>query len=115
MCRRIVLGGLLALGVLVALSSAISAALMAPERGAVQREVHALIYGGDLVDLCGEEARHDHRCPLCHGLPDAPEIRLAVRTFLLEPHDAWGQSDDLHRAAQARNICHSTRAPPISV
>ncbi|MCA0963264.1 DUF2946 family protein [Salipiger bermudensis] len=111
----------LSLGVLLALSSVFSAMLMSPERASAGYEAYALVYGDDPADLCGDHsehdghAGHDHHCPLCHGLPDAPESARPERHTLLEPHEAWQRRDDLHRNAQARNLRHSTRAPPVSV
>jgi len=108
----------LALGVLLALSSVVSAMLMSPDRASAGFEAYALVYGATPADLCGEHgghAGHDHHCPLCHGLPDAPDSARAERHSLLEPHEAWQRRDDLHRAAQARNPRHSPRAPPVSV
>lgn len=115
MRERSALAVLLSLGVLLALSSVVSAALMAPDRGSARLERHVLTYGSDPADLCGEHAGHEHHCPLCHGLPEAPESVRTQREVLLEPHDGWLLRDDLHRAAQARNLCHSPRAPPVSV
>ena len=115
MCERASLVVGLSLGVLLALSSMISAMLMAPDRAAAGYEAYALTYGAAPADLCGEHAGHDHHCPLCHGLPDAPESARAERQTRLEPHEAWQRRDDLHRAAQARNLRHSPRAPPVSV
>ncbi|MBY6115547.1 hypothetical protein KUW09_17200 [Mameliella alba] len=106
---------ILALGVLMAWSSAFSAARMAPDRATVQLESYALIFGSSVGDLCGQEAAHDHRCPLCHGLPEAPASTYDGKSSLLVPHEAWQRRDDLHRAAQARNPCHSPRAPPVRV
>lgn len=118
MRKRAALAVVLSLGVLLALSSVVSAMLMSPDRAAAGYEAYALTFGADPADLCGDHAGHaghDHHCPLCHGLPDAPESARAERQTLLEPHEAWQRRDDLHRAAQARNLCHSPRAPPVSV
>ncbi|WP_305972346.1 hypothetical protein [Mameliella sp. MMSF_3537] len=113
MRNRAALVAILALGVLMALSSVISAARMAPDRTTVQFETHALLFGSSAADLCGTETGHDHHCPLCHGLPEAPVSAHCGQLFLLDPHDAWYRRDDLYRAAQARNLCHSPRAPPV--
>lgn len=115
MRNRAALAVILSLGVLLALSSVVSAARMAPDRTGVELQTYALMYGGSLDEFCGHEAGHDHHCPLCHGLPDAPESAHGGRDFLLEPHVAWRRRDDLQRAAQARNLCHSPRAPPLAV
>ncbi|GGG85381.1 hypothetical protein GCM10011415_39530 [Salipiger pallidus] len=86
--------------------------MMAPDRGSAEREAFTLSYGHGVHDLCTGEASHDHRCPFCHGLPEAPALRPGHSVFLYVPHDDWRQGRSLHRAAQARNINHSTRAPP---
>ncbi|WP_343504367.1 hypothetical protein [Alloyangia pacifica] len=106
---------ILSLGVLLALSSVVSAARMAPDRETVKIEAYALLYGSSIDELCGDEAGHDHHCPLCHGLPEAPSSAHDDRHVPVEPHDAWHRCNDLHRAAQARNLCHSPRAPPVCV
>ncbi len=113
MAHRTAFALILSLGVLLALSGVISAARMAPDPAAIGIKAHALVYGSMAEDLCGGTAGHDHHCPLCHALPDAPASTHAGRHFLLQPHDAWHRRDDLQRAAQARNLCHSPRAPPV--
>ncbi|MCA0941858.1 hypothetical protein LCM28_18435 [Salipiger pacificus] len=115
MRHRAVLAVILCLGVLLALSSVVSAARMAPDRTTAELQAYALAFGGSIDELCGKAAGADHHCPLCHGLPEAPTSARSGRALLFEPHDGWQRHNDLHRAAQARNLCHSTRAPPVSI
>ncbi|MCA2010815.1 hypothetical protein LCM17_04915 [Cereibacter sphaeroides] len=88
---------------------------MAPDRASHSRLVYALIFGSSPLDSChdhGEHAEHEHRCPLCHGLPGTPEAMAPDLAIAFRPHDLWRQGEALRRAAQARNINHSSRAPP---
>ncbi|WP_156116964.1 hypothetical protein [Paracoccus halophilus] len=113
--KQVTLALVMSLGVIMALSSAISAALMAPDRATVELQAYAMVYGSVLGDLCGKGGDAEYRCPLCHSLPKAPISIHEGRFLLLEPHEAWRCYDDLHRAAQARNLRHSPRAPPVPV
>ena len=101
------------LAMLVALSSVTSAVAMAPDRDAVAYETLEALLGAVDSDLCGDKRVHDHHCPFCHGLPEAPMIGRAGRTFMLTPHGGWRQQCDLYRAAQSRDLNHSPRAPPV--
>lgn len=102
------------LTVLVAASSVTSAGMMAPASGDVALETFELAHGLSHDDLCGGDAAHDHHCPLCYGLPEAPAVGYVGIAILLEPYEGWRQGDDLYRAAQTRNINHSPRAPPVA-
>lgn len=101
------------LTVLVTVTGIASAGMMAPARGDVALQTFELAHGLSQGDLCGSEAGRDHHCPLCHGLPDVPSVGHAAIAYLLVPHEGWRQGDDLYRAAEARNINHSPRAPPV--
>ena len=115
MRNRLTPGITLSLGVLLALSSVISTARMAPSRATVQLEAYTMVYGALIDGFCGGEPGQDHHCPLCHGLPDVPCCAQEERLVILEPHDAWRRGEDLLRAARARNLRHSPRAPPAVV
>lgn len=90
-------------------------AQMAPDRDRIALEQLERDMGVTVADLCGDTEGPQMRCPLCHGLPDAPECAPSGVTTLLTPHDAWRQSEDLYRAAQRRNLSHAPRAPPVPV
>ncbi|SDJ01928.1 hypothetical protein [Salipiger marinus] len=92
-----------------------SARAMAPDRDTVALQMLDQIYGLAAGDLCGEEAGHALTCPLCHALPEAPVFGATGREAALVPHDGWRRLADLHRAAQARSLCHSPRAPPLAI
>lgn len=105
----------LMIGLCLAVTSVMSAALMAPDRMSQSRMVYAMIVGAELTDFCGDHGdhtTHDHPCPFCHGLPEAPVACAPDMTMAFRPSDLWRQSEGLRRAAQARNINHSSRAPP---
>ncbi|MCA0922957.1 hypothetical protein [Pseudooceanicola nanhaiensis] len=105
----------LVLGFCLAVSSVGSATLMAPDRTSMARAVHAMAFGPAEADFCGHPAGHDgheHNCPFCHALPDPPQFIAPDLRIAFMPHELWRQVEALRRAAQARNINHSTRAPP---
>lgn len=101
----------LLLGFGLAVTSVVSATHMAPNRTGNAQAVYAMVFGLEAEDFCGSDAGHGghaHNCPFCHALPNAPQdLCLAFR-----PHEQWRQIEPLRRAASARNINHSTRAPP---
>ncbi|MCA0994873.1 hypothetical protein [Alloyangia pacifica] len=100
---------------LLALTSATSAAMMAPDRGSAALEALELTVGMLHGDGCGSGGAHEHHCPFCHGLPNAPVLSRHDCSQLLVPHESWRQGADLLREAQARNINHSPRAPPVAL
>ena len=63
--------------------------------------------------ICGTDPAKAAPCPLCHGLPQCACVRFAPISARMVPHDGWAQMQALRRAAQARNINHSPRAPPV--
>ncbi|WP_145962778.1 hypothetical protein [Mangrovicoccus ximenensis] len=106
------------LGVLLAAAlaatSVTSARMMAPDRAGLA--IGAMMHGHAIQhgDLCGGDAAPEHHCPFCHGLPETPVTGHAGIEFLLVPHDGWRRGRDLWRAAQARDLNHSPRAPPAA-
>lgn len=105
----------LLLGFCLAVSSVSSAALMAPDRASIAMAVHTMTFGSAASDFCDDHAGHGghaHNCPFCHALPDPPQIIAPDLYIAFVPHEVWRQAKALRRAAQARNINHSTRAPP---
>lgn len=112
---------LILIAVLVlAVGSAVSAAMMAPDRGDLA-EAQLAMMGMTSEDLCGDHAGHgehgghDHRCPFCHLVSDPAMPAPADIASRLIPVTAWQLAGDLHRAAQARDHARSPRAPPLSV
>ncbi|WP_422073597.1 hypothetical protein [Tranquillimonas rosea] len=60
---------------LLAVLSTVSAHQMAPDRETVERQALLQVMGATLDEICGlTEDGHEHRCPFCHKLPDAPRI-----------------------------------------
>lgn len=105
----------LALGLCLAVTSVVSATLMAPDRASNARAVHSMIFGVSSADFCGDHAGHlghEHKCPFCHATPHPPQFTAPDLCLSFRPHDLWRMGKALRRAAQARNINHSTRAPP---
>ncbi len=105
----------LMLGLCLAVTSVVSASLMAPDSSSNAREVYAMVYGVTLNDACGDHSGHKHTCPFCHATPHPPHVSVPDMCFAFRPHELWRQGETLQRAAQARNINHSTRAPPRAV
>lgn len=103
----------LVLAMIVAGTSIGSAGAMAPDRGDAQLELYQLASGLSSGDLCGDGPGKGHPCPFCHALPKAPTIGHAGIALRMTPHDGWRQRADLWRKAQARNLHHSPRAPPV--
>ncbi|MCQ0094198.1 hypothetical protein [Roseovarius sp. M141] len=101
------------MAILVAVTGMTSAGMLAPNRADLALAASESAHGGLGGDLCGEGRAHDHRCPLCHGLPEAPAIGHSGVAVLLTPHDGVRRLGDLYRAAQARELNHSPRAPPV--
>ncbi|MHA7827625.1 MAG: hypothetical protein ACX93P_08700 [Roseovarius sp.] len=102
----------LAIVAAIALSSAVSAARMAPDNAKIAVAGMALLYGTPSVSVCGTTSSDEHRCQFCHLLSDAPQLAPEPLVWILRPHDGWRQLSGLARSAKARNINHSVRAPP---
>ncbi|WP_272011396.1 hypothetical protein [Roseovarius sp. ZX-A-9] len=105
----------LLVGVCLAVTSAGSATLMVPDRTSDDLTVHAMVFGLVAADFCDDLAGHgghEHNCPLCHALPDPPKLTAPDLCLAFQPQELCQQTEVLRRAAQARNINHSTRAPP---
>ncbi len=86
---------------------------MAPDGASHARVVHEITYGAPIGELCSESHHgHEHHCPLCHGLPNLPRAAFALLERAFLPQDNWLAGEALQRAAQGRNVGHSTRAPP---
>lgn len=99
---------------LLIVGSAVSAAMMAPDR-ADAAEAQIALLGMSIEDICGTEGAHDHPCPFCHLVPDTPVPGPAEIASILLPFAAWTQATDLYRAAQARDHARSPRAPPTLI
>ncbi|TMV10663.1 hypothetical protein [Arenibacterium halophilum] len=104
----------IAAAILLIVGSAVSAAMMAPDR-VDAAEAHITLMGMSLDDVCGGESAHDHHCPFCHLVPDTPVPAPAEITSVLLPFAAWTQANDLHRTAQARDHGRSPSAPPTVI
>lgn len=103
----------LAAALVFALLSVLSAQQMAPDRADMDRMsiVHAT--GLDAADLCGDvPGHHAHHCPLCNGLPGAPDLACPDRTQRLAfvIHRATGR--DLVLGPQHFFNHVSVRGPP---
>lgn len=105
----------LALGLCLAVTSVVSAGLKVTDGPNSAQAVYAMVYGVTSMDFCGDPAGHEgheHTCPFCHAIPHLPHLSAPDLRRSFRPHDLWRQGEALRRAAQARNINHSTRAPP---
>lgn len=105
----------LALGLCLAVTSVVSATLMAPDMASNARSVHEMVFGVTSADFCGDDAGHqdhEHNCPFCHALAQPPLLTAPDLCLAFRPHELWRKGEAMRRAAQARNINHSTRAPP---
>lgn len=105
----------LVLGFCLAMTSVVSAALMAPDRTSIHQAAQASVFGATASDFCGDIAGqrgHEHSCPFCHAVPSLPQLTAPDMCLAFRPHELWRPGEALRRAAQARNINHSTRAPP---
>lgn len=100
--------------IILTVGSALSAAMMAPDRGDAT-EAQVAMLGMTMEDICGDHAGHDHQCPYCHLLPDTPIPTPVEVASVLLPFIAWHQARDLHREAQARDHARSPRAPPVFI
>lgn len=103
----------LVLAIIVAGTGITSAGAMAPDRADARLELYQLASGLSLDDFCGGGSGPGHHCPFCHALPEAPVLGHAGIALRMTPHDGWRQRADLWRKAQARNLHHSPRAPPV--
>lgn len=104
---------LIALAVLVGATGVTSAVLRTPDRAALALEAFERATGLAITGICGADPAKAAPCPLCHGLPQGARISFAPISLRMVPHDGWAQMRALRRAAQARNINHSPRAPPV--
>ncbi|WP_163849522.1 hypothetical protein [Pseudooceanicola aestuarii] len=98
---------------LILVTSSVSAWFMAPDRAEQAKFVTAVTFALSPADFCGDPSGHDHRCPFCHSLPEPPAAQAPDVMALLRPADGWRRLADLHRAAQARDLSHAPRAPPV--
>jgi len=97
----------------IALVSALSASMMAPERSDAAREITELTFGPAAGDFCETgHAGHDHHCPFCRLLSDPPSVDPAPTVSRLLPHDGWQRLAGLRGSAQARDRANAARAPP---
>lgn len=98
---------------LLAASSLVSSAQMAPDLDDTARAATLSVMGATLADLCGDdEASHDHTCPFCHKLPSPPSCDhvASVTRALLRSDVPTG--DHLIRGHQHIAGESQPRAPP---
>lgn len=109
---------LIVLAVLVGTTGVTSAVMRTPDRAALALEAFeratGLTAGLASGGICGTDPAKAAQCPLCHGLPESAQPCFAPISLRMVPQDDWAQMRALRRAAQARNINHSPRAPPVS-
>ena len=100
---------------LLSVGSLLSVVAMSPEKSdAMRAEIAAM--GVPDSEFCGDSGSgHDHSCPFCTLLPEAEVPSLPSMALPLMPYSLWQRSDDLHRAAQARDHARSPRAPPALI
>ncbi|GAA6148492.1 hypothetical protein NBRC116586_15540 [Pseudooceanicola nitratireducens] len=107
--------------IILTIGSAVSAAMMAPDRTDATKATLAML-GMTLDDICSDHAHagqshdeHEHRCPYCHLLSETPLPTPVTIALVLMPFSGWQQARDLHRRAQARDHARSPRAPPVFI
>lgn len=61
---------------LLTLGGISSAQMMGPQPHDDPQIAQLLALGGTLEDLCGDQPGHQHHCPFCHSLPDAPRAQF---------------------------------------
>lgn len=89
---------------------------MAPDREALEREAALQAMGASLEEFCGtKEDGHDHRCPFCHKLPDAPRVSAPDNGARITRVIEHWVGRDLVVGPQDVRIHASPRAPPRSV
>ncbi|RVV98092.1 hypothetical protein EKE94_11590 [Mesobaculum littorinae] len=96
----------------IAVASALSAAQMAPDRAEAAQAATLAALGIADLDLCGDEAGHDHRCPFCHLLPEPPLSRAVLARAMEFPGTAPIPRGDLLHGPDFRDPAISARAPP---
>lgn len=98
---------------LLAASSLVSSAQMAPDLDETARAATLAVMGATLADLCGDDGvAHDHACPFCHKLPTAPSCEhVAVVTPAVLCADV-PKGDHLIRGHQHIAGASQPRAPP---
>jgi hypothetical protein len=99
--------------VMLAAISVVSAHHMVPDRPDPERTAALQAAGALAEDLCGAaESRHDHRCPFCHKLPEAPRIAAPDHALRV----AWIVDDPTggHLVLVPQHLSDhvSVRAPP---
>jgi hypothetical protein len=99
--------------IFIAVSSYGSAAMMAPDRDEIALDQITLLFGADQGDFCGDAAGEKLHCPFCRLLGDPPSMTPVDRSMILQPHDGWRRLAELLREAQARDLNHAPRAPPV--
>ncbi len=104
------------LAALLAVTSVTAARMMLPERSdpakAAYEELATLLHS----ELCRAETPHasnDHHCPLCHGLPEAPEVAWAGRIFPVAAFRTLPGLAHLLSGARDRDLSRSPRGPPV--
>ncbi len=98
---------------LLAVSSVLSAAAMAPDRDREALTLTLQIFGGTEVDLCGDIApHHDHRCPFCHQLPFVETPKIPEGSTRLALDHTQKRARDLVRGWQIAHSSAEARAPP---
>lgn len=101
--------------ILIAVTSVVSAANMAPTRDVTATQVVAALSETLTGATCGDLPSSDeHHCPFCRLLPEAERMGPVEVTLVLRPHDGWQQLSELIGRTRPRNINHPSRAPPFS-
>ncbi|WP_089273319.1 hypothetical protein [Puniceibacterium sediminis] len=101
---------------MLAVLSVFSAHHLAPDREDVARldAFHAM--GILAEDLCGlDGAEHDHRCPFCHKLPEAPRIKAPDKSQRIVQVVVQLSGRNLVLGPQFLSAHVSVRAPPRTV
>ncbi|MEQ9041939.1 MAG: hypothetical protein RIE24_26760 [Silicimonas sp.] len=117
MVRRIarMITPVLAVALFAALS-VVSAQMMAPDRDAMARSHTIAALGARTAEFCGETgASHDHHCPICHKLPEAPRADVPGTEWRLTHIIENRGGHDLVSGCQTYGTDGAARAPPYTV
>ncbi len=100
----------------ISVASVVSAARMTDGATKPQLVAYYTVNGAVLDGFCGEKpSSHDHSCPFCRLLADAPDIAPAPRLLQLVAGDGWVALSDLTPIYRIADPRIPVRGPPTVV
>ncbi|SET10751.1 hypothetical protein [Paracoccus homiensis] len=103
----------IALALCVLLGGLGAATMIAPSPDRQQLHSIQMVFGDQLGELCGTMPGHDHHCPFCHALPEAPVAQRAQVVTQFLPGNSWAILTDLTRDRAWADHLPGVRAPPV--